>query len=276
MARRLKLLTGLSALAATSALALTGCGEGEGAEGVGHSGNLGDANLPGGESESGEGEGGGSEGAGRASTDKAAFLSGLLMIEGHLHAGTSLYRSGDRAMAATHMKHPRDEVYAGLEPAFAHFDANGFATELTVLAARAADQASNESVLEAFRTVQAAAANAGAATAPSVKDRLMAAALTLTTAGEEFDIGVKDGAIVNAHEYQDAFGFMTATLAMIDQIETASDEERGAVAIARAETVKALSAAPSAAAPATVTTSSEVIYGAAARIDIAARGLSAD
>ncbi len=268
MARRLKVLTGLTALAGVSAIALVGCGEGEGeGEGAEHGVH---AESGGAESEGAESEG---EGAKSAAKSKPAFLSKLMIIEGHLTAGTDLYADGDNAMAATHMKHPQDEVYADLLPVFATYNASGFADELTALAEKTAAGASIDEVAAAFDAMKTAIGAAAVASEPSAKDRLLAAALTLSVAGEEFDIGVKEGRIVNVHEYQDAYGFLTATLSMLSGLKGETKEENDAIAVARAEAAKALQAAPSALPPANVKSTSEVIFGAAARIEIAAGGL---
>ena len=278
MARRLKLLTGISTMAASGALALSACGgEGEGSEGS-ESGEAGAVlSAPGSESEGseseGEGESEGESGGATAPDDRVAYLSKLLIVQGHLQTGAALYETGDRAMAATHMKHPEDEIYADILPMFAAFGAAGFSDELSTLANGAAEGAPSDIVFGHLGAVKTAIVEASAAAQPTTKDYLLAAAKTLATAGEEFDIGVKDGAIVNVHEYQDAYGFMTATLEMIRRLKGETQIERNAIALALWETQEALKAAPSARPPERVDATSETIFGAAAKIEIAALGL---
>ncbi|GAB4517106.1 MAG: hypothetical protein Kow00133_01300 [Amphiplicatus sp.] len=280
MARRLKLLTGLSTIALGAAAALGGCsGEGEGEGEAGASSAAESAAADHGAHLAAEGEGGEGEGEGEGATaadpatDPVAYIHQLLLIRGHLEAGASLYAAGEQAMAATHMKHPEDELYAGLAPAFDARGADGFAGELQALAASVANGAPAGEVEADLAAVKRAIDAAAAAAEARPAETLLAVAALLRTAGEEFDIGVKDGAIVNLHEYQDAYGFMTVaveTLAALDGGGGAADE---AIAQAREQAALALAVAPTVIPPEPVETESSTIYGAAARIEIIARGL---
>jgi hypothetical protein len=88
------------------------------------------------EGEGGEGgEGGGGGGAPQLATNDAAYLTQLGLIRGHLNVGFDLYQQGEVDAAKTHMKHPGDELYAALEPAFAARGVPGFAKQLETLAA---------------------------------------------------------------------------------------------------------------------------------------------
>ena len=281
MARRLKLLAGLSTLALGGAVALAGCGsegEGEGAKSAAapastdHNAHMASE----GEGEGGESEGGESEGASavNAATDNVAYIQQLLLMRGHLQAGVALYAAGDQNMAATHMKHPKDELYAGLLPAFEARGYAGFADALDALAVAVKGGAPANEVEAKLAAARAGidAAVAGANATP--RETLLAMAGVLRTAGEEFDIGVKDDVIVNAHEYQDAYGFMTTVVDYLGRYDGGAGDVDEAVAEAREYAAQALEVAPSAIPPETVTTSSETIYGAAARVEIIARGLA--
>lgn len=277
MARRLKLLTGLSTIALTGALALTACGnegegaapgaEGEGAGAVQH-----------GEAE-GEGApaiptGGEAEGAALIDVahDKSAFLSALQIVRGHLRAGEELYESGDREMGAQHMRHPQAEILTSLAPAFGAFNAMNFepATDALASAGEAGSPPAEVSALhaEAVRSINAAANAADA----SVKERLLAAARTLTVAADEYSVAVKDGAIVNLHEYHDAYGFIATAIGDLEAMEGATDAEKAGIAAVLEQAKIAGTAAPTVMPPADLKPAS-VIYGAAARIEIVARGL---
>jgi hypothetical protein len=129
MARRLKLMTGLSTIAATGALALTGCGaEGEG-EGAAVAASSVQANAEG----EGEGEGAGApvavapaasaEGEGgvdiaAAETNPVVFLSALAIAEAHVLAARDAYAAGRMEEAAGMFAHPVSEVLADMESAF--------------------------------------------------------------------------------------------------------------------------------------------------------------
>ena len=243
MARRLKLLTGLSTIALTGALALSACGgEGEGAALI------------------------------DVAHDKSAFLSALQIVRGHLRAGEELYESGDREMGAQHMRHPQAEILTSLAPAFGAFNAMNFEPAIDALASagEAGSPPAEVSALhaEAVRSINAASNAAGA----SVKERLLAVARTLTVAADEYSVAVKDGAIVNLHEYHDAYGFIATAIGDLEAMEGATDAEKAGIAAVLEQAKIAGTAAPKVMPPADLKPAS-VIYGAAARIEIVARGL---
>ncbi len=267
--RRLKLVTGLSAIA-LGAASLGGCGEGEGESAAKAQKG---ATAPSGEGEGGEGEGSEGEGEGAATaTDKASYLSQLMMLRGHLKAGGLLYASGDSTLAAAHMKHPHDELYASLKPAMESFGAQSFDGQLTAMASAVEGGQPSDAVDRTFASVREAVESASAASAPTIKDTLLAAALTLRQAGAEFDAGVEGGAIVNAKEYQDAYGFVATVVEILGTIEGAGPAEKEAVALAREQAALALAALPSIAPEAPLGYAS-TLYGAAARVEITAMAL---
>lgn len=206
-------------------------------------------------------------------SDKVAYLSQLMLMRGHLHSGASLYAAGDVEGATVHMKHPEDELYADLLPAFAAWNASGFATQLQALAASVENGGAVAQVDAGLAAVNAAIDAAADAAAPTPKDLLLASAQALQVAGEEFDMAVRDGKIVNAREYQDAHGFMTTALAWIERTETSDPAVREALDAARGQVVLALAVAPDVVPPEIVTTQSATILEAAAAIEQAAATL---
>lgn len=270
MTRRLKLMTGLSTLAAAGALTLAGCGsEGEG-ESEASSSVSGDGQTVSGEAE-GENEGGEGENtaaSGDPSSDDVEYLRLLGLVRGHLIAFLELYNSGATEMAMTHVKHPESELYTSLAPAIEARGKPGFAAELSVLAAAA--EAGGD-VSDAFSDVISAlnihAGDAGVAA------QLLGVSEIVRTAADEFDIGVEDdGSISTAHEYQDAFGFLVASREILSGLMTSDVNEAEAIDIAQEQISLSLDAFHSLTASETEGKAS-TIYGAAARIEIAARGL---
>ncbi|WP_375203040.1 hypothetical protein [Hyphococcus sp.] len=277
MTRRLKLMTGLSTLAAASALALTGCGgegEGEGAEGEVDLASpiAGEAEGEGlgaeGEGEGGEGESEGASASGDPATDDVAYLKLLGLVRGHLIAFYELYQSGSKDMARMHVKHPESELYSDIAPAFGARGQSGFADELTALA----NAATAGGDVEAEYSAAVEAINAHApATNPAVV--LLSVSEIIRVAADEFDIGVEDdGAISNAHEYQDAYGFLVASRDMIAGIDTNDVNASDAINLAHEQIELALASFDGLTAETTEGRSS-TLYGAAARIELAARGL---
>jgi hypothetical protein len=282
MARRLKLLIGLSTAALAGALATSGCG-GEG-EGEGSAApEAGATSAHHGEAEGGEAEGeaakvetgGEAEGAALAgaATDKAAYLSGLQIVRGHLRAGVELYALGDREIGPRHLRHPQAEILTSLAPAFAAHDAPSIEPALEALASagEAGAAPAELSALEAAALKAIAAARDAAE--PSLKDHLLAAAKSLTVAGDEFAIAAKEGSIVNLHEYHDAYGFIGVVIDDLKALKGANEIEEQAIATALDQALIARTAAPAIAPPSDGLKPASVIYGAAARVEIAARGL---
>ena len=139
-------------------------------------------------------------------TDDAAYLVQLGLIRGHLRVGYALLETGADAAAATHSKHPSDELYADLEAAFAARGKPGFAPALSALAEafEAGDLGdagvAHDAVREAISDAESAAV------LNPVKGANVILGL-LRVAAWEYGVGIRDGEVANAHEYQDAWGF---------------------------------------------------------------------
>lgn len=274
--RRLKLLASLSTLALAGALALSGCGgkegEGEGAEGEGAEGAAKSVAAPAGEGEGAAGAEGEGEGAAMA-TDKASYLAQLMMLEGHLKASAALYAAGEGSQAAVHMKHPHDEIYATLAPMLTAWGARDISPELNALASTVESGMPVSAVEEAFISLRSAATQAAEASRPTLKETLLAAARTLRQAADEYNEGVKDGKVVNAKEYQDAYGFTGVVVERLASVEGANEAEKAAVAVSREQAAFALAIVPTVTPPARPGGKASTIYGAATRIELAALGL---
>lgn len=181
----------------------------------------------GGEGEGGEGEGG--EGASSIDLvkDDAAFLAQLGLIRGHLWVGYKLYQEGHIEMAKTHMKHPEDELYAGLEPVFQAREVDGFAKELKVLADAVNGEKGDAAVKKAYQALKNQIAKSEQIDKKSARDVLISISLMIRTAADEYAIGVKNGDVVNVHEYQDAYGFTEIAIERLDSIN--SEQQQVAV-----------------------------------------------
>jgi hypothetical protein len=191
-----------------------------------------------------------------------------------LRAGVALYDSGEPAGAATHMKHPGDEIYRNVEPTLTELGETGLAGSMEKLSAAVEDGESAEVVANAFAETRANIRSAIAASAPNVRDALLGVAKLLSTAGEEYDAAFNEsGEIVMVHEYQDTFGFTAAAIEYLTTLDGATEAERDAVAAALGHARAAHAAAPTVIPDPTASPSSAAIYGAAANIEIAALGL---
>ncbi len=171
-----------------------------------------------------------SEEASELASDDVAFLHRLGLIRGHLHAGHALYINDYADMAATHMKHPRDELYAGLVPAIEARGFQPFDERLTTLKDAVESGADADDVTAAWREIDGAIETIERGVDATAADELRAVANMLDTAAEEYGVGVVDGVVDNEHEYQDAWGFMQISLERVGQIAATSAVERSATA----------------------------------------------
>ncbi|NOX83347.1 MAG: hypothetical protein GXP06_10240 [Alphaproteobacteria bacterium] len=250
------------------ALALSGCGEKPGAEAVDESApapsavsdseNVTEAPEPIAE-ETPEIR------SGDPADDDVEFIYRLGLIRGHLLSFIELYRAEAYETAAAHVQHPGSELYDALVPAFEARASDGFAGGLNALADASAERG-DVNALYADLVV------AIRATAPktSVAVKLLAISKMVATAAEEFEAGVaEDGAITDAHEYQDAFGFLSVAREMLASENSSDINEAEAIAVAHEQLDLSINAFAGLLAEATEG-QAETIYAAAAQIERAA------
>ncbi|MCR9092554.1 hypothetical protein [Algiphilus sp.] len=185
----------------------------------------------------GEGEGEGEGGKASILRDDSLYLARLGLIRGHLTIGVDLYRNGHREAAATHMKHPADELYAGLKPALDVRGAPGFAEALQQLAEQVEAGAEIAAVEEAFAAVEAGLEAAASAVPKTQRTdaeiRFGVIIQLLRTAAQEYAVALDDGQVVHAHEYQDALGFVRVARAELDALR-ADDKQMQRAGVAAA------------------------------------------
>lgn len=204
-------------------------------------------------------------------TNDAAFLAQLGLIRGHLWVGMKLYEQGHIAMAKTHMKHPGDELYAGLESAFSARNLPGFATELTALANAVNNDAPKTEIQTAYTELkQAIAANEPVAQM-SAKALFLSIASMLSVAGEEYAIGIKSGEVANVHEYQDALGFTEIVLERLDNLNSEQQQQAAAeINQVRERIIGLRELWPTTTPSGRLSGDASAIYGAAAEIELTA------
>ncbi|MCK7593772.1 hypothetical protein [Pseudomarimonas salicorniae] len=249
-------------------------GEAEGSGGEGE-GSGGEGEAAGGEGE-GEGEGEGAATGADLSRDDAAYLTHLGLVRGHLLVGTRLYAEGAAGMADMHMKHPGDELYTAVKPAMDARAAKDFSVALSALADAVTRRAPKAEVEAAHAALERAVVEAQSVVAAGSPEALPVVLGTvvglLREAAAEYALGVKDGRIANLHEFQDAYGFTRIARRWIEGLSPAQ-RARAPEAIERIESqLDALLATawPSVVEPGTLKTSAADLYGALARIELAA------
>ncbi len=224
----------------------------------------------------GAGAGGKSEGAAAAGADLTAadvgYLTQLGLIRGHLAVGYALYQRELPQLAETHMKHPREEIYASVVPAFNARGCAGFANDLESLAAAVKARAAQEEVAAIHaelaanitRCEQSASADDPAVLAKVIEN-------LLRTAAAEYRIGVIDGVINNLHEYQDAWGFTQVASAWARSAAFADGAGAAAVAAQLQDIIVELDGLwPSLDPEGRIDGDAARLFGAAARVQIAA------
>ncbi len=161
-----------------------------------------------------------------ATLDDAEYLYRLGLIRGHLLVGDALFELGEHDAARMHSKHPTDELYAPMELEFNARGVSGFAAELEAHAA-AVDGADAATVAERYATLIARIE--ATENAVEVSPELAAEIIVklVSEAGREYAIGIVDGKLANAHEYQDAYGFTQIAIAWARRLrETAPDDDQ--------------------------------------------------
>ena len=224
------------------------------------------------QSQSSEGGEGGESGAPQTLSETVGILTDLGLLEGYLRVGLALYLDGHADMAATHMKGPDDQIYAGLKTRLGKLGIDGFDAELAALGAAVRDGKEDVQAQDAFEAVLARITATRRQMAAEPRQIFDAAVAMLQTAAKDYDAGVKDGAVTDLHEYQDAWGFIQTVRALAEAQAGSSD---GDVRDAAGEIVASVDTtgeafdglAPKGKLPGDA---SSVLYAAAARAEFAA------
>ena len=221
------------------------------------------------QAEGGEGGEAGDTASGDATVD---FLAGLLQIEGHLASGFALWQSNEKENGLAHMGHPKAEVYEAIKGMLTDFGPPQFEAQLEQLVEAAANGAPDEALNAMYANILAQIGVAReAAVAADPKDDFTAIVHLIRKAGDEWAEGVKDGTLVELHEYQDAWGFVQAARDRAMVLSTSADPAIKAAAEATLAALGELSSALPAVLPTgPVDGDAGYFAAAAAKIELAA------
>jgi len=219
----------------------------------------------------GEGEGEGEGGAAAMDPD-VRFLRDLSFIEGHLRAGLALYRAGDLTAAKTHMGHPIKEKYDAVAERVQAEGRGELKAQIVALADAAEAGKDAAEVAAQFDLVKVMIDEMRGASAP--KKQIMGLIALTRIAGDEYTVATEGGSISNLHEYQDSWGFMQVVADEVDALAASGDATVAGVA----DKLKGYVAATDAVfgdlqGQGDFTLDSGVLYGAAARMELAAARL---
>lgn len=217
----------------------------------------------------GEGEGAaGGEGAGSGDSDHA-LQRDLSFMEGHLHAGMTLYEAGDLAAAKTHMGHPIEEKYGAVAEPLAERGFERLREQIKAVASATEAEAPVADVAEALKVVRATMEEVREGI--SVKDQVLGLAELVRVAGAEYAVAVEGGTVTNLHEYQDSWGFLRVVEAELRGIAESGDEGARHVAEEALEYLEQTDAAfGDIQGKGEMTLDPSLLYGAAAQIELEA------
>jgi len=156
------------------------------------------------------------------------YLTHIGLVKGHLFVGVELYKKEYFENAKRHMKHPKSELYAELIPTFEAKNANGFASELEILALSVENNESLSIVSKHYKKLLEVIDQNEKYVDDSLntfENKVLLIKSLLEIAAEEYAIGIIDGNIVNKYEYQDAFGFTTVAKNILNDSEALSPSE---------------------------------------------------
>ena len=136
------------------------------------------------------------------SIEALPLVNRLAFMAGHVEAGLALYRAGDPKAAAPHLLHPVSETHADERKGL---DGLGFDASLFEAVSKALEE--GKSAAEIEPQLKAAEANLAAVRKKAGGEPELIISFLMETTIQEYAIAVKDGAVTDPGEYQDAYGF---------------------------------------------------------------------
>lgn len=216
------------------------------------------------------GEGGEGGAAPVAENDSVSLLVGLAKIEAHILTGLDLLAIGQTEASHEQIEAAEHEFYPSLEAALEAHKAPAFEDSLEALDAASAKAAKPEDLGAAHDAVKAGIEAARQALAPTAKDELAAVLALTREAAEDFAKGVKDGAIAELGEYQDARAYVLSAREVLARLAASEDPVVVKAAQSSDAALEGVSAALKDVAPGGAVSADEaLIMAAAASIELA-------
>ena len=144
----------------------------------------------------------------------------IAFMSGHVEAGLALYRAGKPEQASKHLLHPVSETH---QEERAGIDALGFTPEVFKAVSRALSEGRPASEIEPM--LVSAEENITLLQHNSGGDLVEMIRFLMEKVVEEYEEGVRDGEIVEAGEYQDAFGFSVVALKMSKRVKSERSDQ---------------------------------------------------
>jgi hypothetical protein len=224
----------------------------------------------------GEGGEGGEAGASDVGTDEF-YAFALLIMRGHLRIGHELAEQGHWEAAYPHFLHPIPEGYDPIEKDLARRGVPPFEDDLKALAQTVLkrDAKAMETDYRAvLAKIDAAAARVDAGKRASPAYVATVATRLMRKAAAEYAESIEHGRVTEAHEYQDARGFLLETgdylKAHANALRAADAEGQRTLEASLAEALRAM---PTALPPKTVLVEPGIVSAAVSRAELAASGM---
>lgn len=209
------------------------------------------------------------EGAAIAAIDEdAALLAELGLYEATVRIVSALAETGDIVAAQEHLETSHHAFFEEIQEDLDHAGRPAIARQATAFAQAVMTGASNEEIQAAAAATLDAitAAQAGS----HAQSQFAAVKALVLTAGDDFIAGTDAGAIVEPHEYRDAWGFVQVAKARMQAIAEGGDADEQAAAAKALEALAATDALLPSVAPETVGTDIELLPATASWIEFAA------
>ena len=139
----------------------------------------------------------------------------LAFMSGHVEAGLALYRAGLPEAAAPHLRHPVSETHSSEREGLAElgFDSALFEAVSDALGSGVPASEVESQLRAAEDNLQSVAAQAGG-------DPVHVIRFLMDLAVDEYTVGVTDGKVTDAGEFQDAYGFVVVARKRADSLST--------------------------------------------------------
>ena len=221
----------------------------------------------------GPGEGEGEAEGGAVNRDPEVRLArDLGFMEGHLRAGMALYEATDLEAAKTHMGHPIQEKYDAVADPLKERGYERLKDELEALSAAAEAETPLEELRPLYDTVLGTIEEARDEV--PAQAQIMALALLTRVAADEYTVAVEGGTVSNLHEYQDSWGFLRVVETEVNELSRSDNEDAARAAQAAKDYLTITDAAfGNLQGSGEFEMDPSLLYGAAARMELAALGL---
>lgn len=168
----------------------------------------------------------GEAGEGAVETDDSGieFLVHLGLFDAAVRIVGKLYALGDIAEAKDQLETSHHADYADLEEGLSEFSQNGFIDQYTAFSDLVLSGADAGLVAAAETRLLAAISTTYGADGLSTRDEFEAMVHLIETAAADFEAGVEDGRVSEAHEYRDAWGFVETVRARANALTASANE----------------------------------------------------